>query len=436
MTFFGRIFKILLVLVICLFIVSISDSQAEQVDIITIDGIINPVSADFIVQSINRAEKDGSECLIMELDTPGGLVESTRIIVKKMLAADVPVIVFVTPSGARAASAGTFITIASHIAAMAPGTHIGAAHPVTIQGEQDEKSTMFKKIENDMAAYIKGIAKEKNRNVEWAEKAVRESVSITADEALKKNIIDLICRDLNDLLEKINGKKVKVKDREVTLKTAGAEINRIEMNYRQKFFDVISNPNIAYLLMTIGMLGLFFELKSPGLIFPGVVGVISLILAFYGLQTLPINYAGLALIVFGIFLFVLELYVASYGLLTTGGIISFILGSMMLIDTPYPFLQVSLKIIIPVAMSFAAVFVFLLGAVIKAHRAKVKTGFEGMIGNNAVAETDILKEGKIYIHGELWNAKSDEKIAKGETVKIIGREGMVFKVRKINEGEE
>ncbi len=406
-------------------------SQAQTVDIITIDGIINPVAADFITQSIDEAEAYGATCLVIELDTPGGLVESTRIIIKKMLASKVPVIVYVTPSGARAASAGTFITIAGHIGAMTPGTHIGAAHPVTIQGDQDEESTMFKKIENDMAAYIRGIAEQKGKNAEWAEKAVRESVSITAEEALEKNIIDIICKDTNDLLEKIDGRSVNINGKKITLKTSGTQVKRMEMNFRQEFFNVISNPNIAYLLMSIGMLGLFFELKSPGLIFPGVVGVISLILAFFGLQTLPINYAGLALIVFGIFLFIIELYAASYGLLTTGGIISFVLGSMMLIDTPYPFLKVSLSIIIPVALSFAALFVFLLGAVIRAHSSRIKTGFEGMIGEKGVADTDIAESGKIFIHGEIWNAKSDEPVKKGDEVKIAGRNGMVFKVEKI-----
>lgn len=420
-----------LILFLCFAVVSPQIIEAGTVDIITIDGIINPVAADFITQSIKEAISDGAECLIIELDTPGGLVESTRIIIKEMLASDIPVVVYVMPSGARAASAGTFITIASHIAAMTPGTHIGAAHPVTVQGQEDEESTMFKKIENDMVAYIKGLAEQKNRNVEWAEKAVRESVSITAEEALEKNIIDIICSNTNELIDKIDGRTVKLKNSEVTLKTSNAEIKRMKMNLRQEFFNVISNPNIAYLLMTIGMLGLFFELKSPGLVFPGVVGVISLILAFFGLQTLPINYAGLALIVFGIFLFIIELYVASYGLLTTGGIISFVLGSMMLIDTPYPFLKISLSIILPVAFSFAAIFVLLLGAVIRAHSSKVKTGFEGMIGEKAVAETDISDSGKIFIHGELWNAVSDEPVKKGGAVKIVGRDSMVFKVEKI-----
>jgi len=405
----------------------------STVDVIKIDGIINPVAADFIGQAIKQASNDSAECLVIELDTPGGLVESTRLIIKDMLASDVPVVVYVTPSGARAASAGTFITIASHIAAMTPGTHIGAAHPVTLQGGDDEKSTMFKKLENDMAAYIKSMATQRGRNAEWAEKAVRESVSITAEEALKNNIIDLICKGTKELLEKINGRKVIIKENEKTLNTAGASINRIEMSFQQKFFNIISDPNIAYILFLVGLVGIYFELQSPGLIFPGIAGVISLILAFFGMQTLPINYAGLALIIFGIFLFIIELYVPSYGLLTTGGVISFVLGSMMLIDTPYPFLRISLGVIIPVALAIAAIFFFVVGAVIRAHRAPVKTGYEGLIGEHGTADTDILEHGKISVHGEIWDAESDEQIKKGDEIEVTGSAGserMVLKVRK------
>lgn len=403
----------------------------SHIDVIAVEGVINPVTADFITSSIERASTDKAECLIIQLDTPGGLVDSTRLIIKGMMASEVPIVVFVSPSGARAASAGVFITLGSHVAVMAPSTNIGAAHPVTIDGGGDKDSVMGKKIENDLAAYIKTIANKSGRNTEWAEKAVRESVSITEQKALEEKIIDFIAKDMDDLITKLDKRKVITAAGERVINAKNARIDHIEMTTPQKFFKVITDPNIAYLLMMIGMVGIFFELKSPGLIFPGIVGFISLILAFYALQTLPINYAGLFLILFGILLFITELYVPSYGLLTTGGIISLVLGSMMLIDTPYPFLRVSLNVILPVALSIAAIFFFLVGAIIRAHSQKTTTGKEGLIGAIGSAETEIKKTGKIMVHGELWNAVSDEDINEKEKVKVVALNGLLLKVEKL-----
>jgi len=409
----------------------ISFADQPHINSITVDGVINPVTADFITSSIEKSYQDKAQCLIIQLDTPGGLVDSTRSIIKSMMASEIPIVVFVSPSGARAASAGVFITLASHVAVMAPSTNIGAAHPVTLNGGGDKDSVMGKKIENDLAAYIKTIATRTGRNAEWAEKAVRESVSITEQKALEEKIIDFVAKDLDDLLEKLDRRKVRTVAGEKQIKTKGVKLNRLEMTARQRFFKVITDPNIAYLLMMIGMVGIFFELKSPGLIFPGIVGVISLILAFYAFQTLPINYAGLFLILFAILLFVTELYVPSYGLLTTGGIISLVLGSMMLIDTPYPFLKVSLNVILPVALSIASIFFFLVGAIVRAHVKKTTTGKEGLIGSIGSAETDIKKTGKVLVHGELWNAVSNEEIDAGQSIKVIGVDGLLLKVEKL-----
>ena len=422
---------IFLIIFLLFFLSSLSFANPAQVDIITVEGVINPVTSEFITNSIDQANKDKAECLVIQLDTPGGLVDSTRSIIKSMMASDVPIVVYVSPSGARAASAGVFITLASHVAAMAPGTNIGAAHPVTIEGGAEKDSVMGKKIENDLAAYIKTIANKTGRNVEWAEKAVRESVSITEQKAIEEKIIDFIAKDLDDLFAKLNGKKVATATGEKHIRTKGAKLNRIEMPPAQRFFKVITDPNIAYLLMMIGMVGIFFELKSPGLMFPGIVGVICLILAFYALQTLPINYAGLFLILFAILLFLTELYVPSYGLLTTGGIISLVLGSMMLVDTPYPFLRISLNVILPVALSIAAIFFFLVGAIVKAHAKKTTTGKEGLIGLIGYAETDIKKSGKVLVHGELWNAVSNEDIDAKEKIKVVGMDGFLLKVEKL-----
>ena len=311
-----------------------------------IDGAINPAAAEFIDQGIEKATERNAECLIIQLNTPGGLLKSTRVIVSSLLESKIPVVVYVAPGGAHAGSAGVFITLAAHIAAMAPGTNIGAAHPVTLEGQQD--SVMMEKATNDAAAFIRTIAEKRNRNLAWAEEAVRKSQSITETEALDKNVIDLIAKNIDDLLSQLDGKQVETTGGTLTLHTKGARIEPMEMGWAEKILDLLSDPNIAYILFMLGVYGLMFELYNPGSIFPGIVGVISLILAFYSMHTLPINYAGLALIVFGIILFLLEIKIVSHGLLAIGGIVSLLLGSIMLIRTQsiLEFVEISWFVII------------------------------------------------------------------------------------------
>lgn len=396
---------------------------------IEIDGIINPVAMDFIQKAIQRTEEENAECLILQLDTPGGLGESMREIVKTMLSAKVPIIVYVAPNGARAASAGVFITLAAHVAAMAPGTHIGAAHPVNVGGQAMEKE-MARKVENDFAAYIRSLAEQHGRNAEWAEKAVRESVSITATEALKLKVIDLIAKDLPDLLEKIDQRKVTVNGKEWTLQTLGITVKEIPRGMRYRILDTLTNPNVAYILMILGFYGLFFEISSPGAILPGVVGGICLILAFYAFQSLPINYAGLLLIIFSIILFVAEALVISHGVLAIGGIVAMTLGSLMLIESPLPFLRISLAVILPTVALTALFFLIIVGLAIKIHRKKHASGPEALIGETGKAETDLDPEGTVFLHSELWTGIAPERIEKGTNVEVVGREGLVLKVKR------
>ncbi len=408
--------------------------------VIQVKGVINPVSAKFIVESIDRAEEMKAQCLVIELDTPGGLMTSMRQIIERFLNTDVPVVVYVYPKGGRAASAGVFITYAAHIAAMAPSTNIGAAHPVTIGGgapgapaDTSGKSTMMEKVTNDAVAYIKTIADKRHRNVEWAEKAVRQSVSITEKEALKLHVIDLIAPSLDSLLTEIDGRKVDLDGRTVVLRTAHARIVREKMSWRDRLLDKLSDPNIAYIFLLLGMYGLIFELSNPGAILPGVVGVIFLILAFFAMQTLPINYAGLALIIFGIILFIVEIKIPSYGLLTIGGIISMFLGSLMLVESPYPFLRVSLAVIIPGVLVTALFFIFAVGVGLKAQTRKPATGSEGLVGETGQAFTEIgPKGGKALVHGEIWNAVSEKPIHKGREIQVERVDRLRLFVREMN----
>jgi membrane-bound serine protease (ClpP class) len=428
----NKVLFILLILILSASVVSISGQEKAPVFTIEVDGIINPATAKFIVDSIEEATQQGAQCLIIKLDTPGGLMESMRMIVKKELSSTIPIIVYVAPSGARAASAGVFVTMAAHIAVMAPGTHIGAAHPVTLGGgEGKESKTMTEKIVNDTVSYIKTIAKTRGRNLDWAEKAVRKSVSITEEEALKLNVVDLISTDLQDLLTKIDGKVVKFNGITRTLITKGLQPRSIQMSWRDKLLDIISNPTIAYILLMLGIYGIFFELSSPGAILPGVVGGIFLILAFYSLQMLPVNYAGLALILFAIILFIAEIKVVSHGLLAVGGVISLFLGSMMLFQSPMEYMRISLSVIIPAVLVSAAFFIFAVSKAINARLKKPTTGMEGLIGEVGIAFTPIAPEGKVSIHGEFWNAISDQPVEIGGKVKVIGVENLKLRVKKI-----
>ncbi len=396
-----------------------------------VDGIVNPVMSEFLSKGIEEATQQGAEAFIIELDTPGGLDLAMRDIVKTILSSEIPVVVYVSPGGARAASAGVFITIAAHVAAMAPGTNIGAAHPVAVGGGKMDE-TMVKKVENDAVAYIRGIAEKKGKNADWAEKAVRESVSISAEEALKLNVIDIVSPSLEKLLSDINNRKVELITGEKVLNTENVEIKPMEMGWRHRILDAISNPNVAYILMMIGLAGLYFELSNPGAIVPGVIGGICLILAFYAFQTLPINYAGVLLILLAIVLFIMEIAVVSYGLLSVAGIISLTLGSLMLIDSPAPYMRVSLSVIAPTVILVSAVFILAISFAVKAALSKPISGEEGLIGEIGVAETPISPEGRVFIHGEIWKAESDLPINKKEKVEVVKVEGLMVKVKKVD----
>jgi membrane-bound serine protease (ClpP class) len=411
---------------------SIAMAQQPPAYLIVIDGTINPATADFIHESLERASASHASCLIVELNTPGGLLKSTRVIVTDFLTTPLPVIVYVAPAGSQAASAGVFVTLAAHIAVMAPGTNIGAAHPVTI-GEQQQDSVMMGKVTNDAAAFIRTISEKRSRNVVWAESAVRKSISITETEALRERVIDTIAAGVPELLAMIDGRTVETSAGRVLLRTRGAEVIRHERSFQEKLLDVLADPNIAYLLMMLGFYGLLFELYNPGAILPGIVGVISLVLAFYSLHTLPINYAGLALIVFSVILFLLDLKLASHGLLTTGGIASLVLGSLMLVRTESSFdvLSISWKVILVVVLFTAGFFIFAIGMGVRAQRRKPTTGIEGIIGEGGIAVTDLEPAGRILIHGELWAATSlDGPLPKGTKVRAAGIEHFVITVRK------
>ncbi len=410
---------------------------SRMVHVIRINGPINPVAAEYIVDAIAEATDAEAECLIIELDTPGGLMESTRIITKAMLASEVPVVIYVSPSGARAASAGVFMTYAAHLAAMAPSTNIGAAHPVNIGGGgADSSNTMMEKVTNDAVAQIKAVAEKRGRNIEWAEEAVRKSVSITEKEALKKNVINFIAPSLDSLLIQMDGREVELANRKAKLQTAGAKIIRDEMNWRHKLLDKISDPNIAYILFLLGFAGLYFEFSNPGAILPGVLGGIFLILAFYAFQTLPVNWAGLLLILFAVILFILEVKVTSFGILTIGGVVAMFLGSVMLFRKPAtlfePAVRISLQVIILATLATAAFFAFAVGLTVKAHRQQVTTGREGMIGEVGIALTNLNPSGRVHVHGEIWQARSDTPIEKDQPVKVLAVNGLQVKVEKLN----
>jgi membrane-bound serine protease (ClpP class) len=411
---------------------SLSPPSVAPIVVGTVDGAIGPASRDYLRRVIARGQDAGAACVVIRMDTPGGLSASMRDIIQDILGSETPIVVYVAPSGARAASAGALIALAAHVAAMSPGTNIGSAHPVPLGGGGGEKDeTMEEKITHDAAAYARSIAAQRGRNVEWAEKIVRESISSTAHEALEEGVIDLVADDLDDLLQQIDGKEVDLPGRKVVLATAGSPIEEVELSRRERFLAKISDPNIAYLLMLLGVFGIIFELQNPGAIFPGVIGVISILLATFALQLLPVNYVGLALIGLAILLFLLETQITSAGLLTVGGVVSMLIGSIMLIDSPLPFMKVSLKVIIPSVIFTAAFFAFAVGLGLRAQRAKVSTGDKGLTGETGVAKSDVYETGSVFVHGEFWNAYSDERIVEGTNVEVVAVEGMKLKVRAI-----
>lgn len=410
--------------------------QAESfVTLATYDGVITPVSAEYLHDAITAAQEGGSQALIIRLNTPGGLDTSMRLIIKDITTATIPVIVYVSPSSGRAASAGVFITMAAHIAAMAPGTNIGAAHPVAMGGGEMDK-TMTEKIENDSVAYIRSIAEQQGRNVAWAEDAVRKSVSVTEREALKLKIIDLVAEDLPALLKQLDGRAVTLQSSQSVLHTAGAAVREFPMGLRLELLKALSDPNIAYLLMTIGTVGIIAELYNPGAILPGVVGAISLILAFYSFQSLPVNYAGVLLFLLGIVFFILEVSVTSYGLLAIGGVVSMFLGSVMLIKTDVEFLQISWSVILPVVALVAAFTLFIVGMGMTAMRQRPVTGREEMVGLVGIVKSALTPHGQVAVHGELWEATSDHPLRPGDEAEITRVDGLRLHVKPFSQQKE
>ncbi len=424
--------KKFLLIIIC-FLIAVPGFAA--IITIEVNMPIHPISSEFIVKSIERAERENADLILIKLDTPGGLESSMREIIKKILSSKVPVAVWVFPQGGRAASAGFFITISADIAIMSPGTSIGAAHPVSIPigGEKPDK-TMEEKAAQDSSAFAKSIAEKRGRNMKMAVDAVLQSLSYSETEALKGGLIDFVATNLDEIIEKFDGKKIKRFDqKEVVLKLKGKNIEEIKMNFRQKLLSEVANPNVALILMMLGLLGLYFEFSNPGAILPGVLGAISLLLAFFAFQILPVNYVGLLLILLAIGLFVAEIKVQGFGILGIGGIISMIFGSMILFNSTIPGLKPDLSIVITVSIIFGLLFLFFLYISLKAHTHKVSTGAEGLIGAEGEAITDISPKGKVFIQGEIWDAHSSTPVPKGASVKVVKVAGLKVEVEQIKE---
>ena len=422
--------KIFLAAIIPIILMGVTVAAADRAEVYTIRiaDAISPGTAEFIKSGIKKAEENQAVCIIIELDTPGGLAESMRIIVQSILASRVPVVVFVSPSGARAASAGVMITMAADIAAMAPGTNIGAAHPVGAGGK-DIDGKMSEKVINDMVAQAKSVAEQRGRNAKWVEEAIRESVSVTETEALKENIIDLVAKDIDDLIRQLNGREIK--DRGV-LKLDDVKKVVLAETLRTKILKTISNPNIAYILMMIGLAGLYFELSHPGAIFPGVIGGISLILAFFALQTLPVNYAGILLIVLAIIFFIMEMKITSYGLLSVAGIVSLLLGSLMLFEGDTPDMKLSLQVLLPTIILISGFFVAVASLVFRAQMSKPATGSMGLVGEIGIVKKALTPEGKVFVHGELWNARAKEPLDEDAKVRVVKVVNLILEVESVD----
>ncbi|HEX7124869.1 MAG TPA: nodulation protein NfeD [Thermodesulfobacteriota bacterium] len=403
-------------------------AAAPVVYLAVVDDAITPVTAAYIEEAIAAAELARAAALVVQLDTPGGLVSSMREIVKDILASKVPVMVYVGPPGAHAGSAGAFITIAAHVAAMAPGTNIGAASPVAAGGGEIDE-TMQKKIVNDAAAYIEGLARQRGRNAEWAVKAVREAASVQAEEAAKLNVVDFVAASVAEALDKADGRKVDVEGRKVVVRTKGARIVPFEMRWNLRVLSVLANPNLAYLLFLAGLAGLAIEFYNPGAILPGVTGAIALILAMFAFQVLPINWAGILLILVGLGLLIAEVKVASHGILGVGGVVALALGSIIFVDWSAPnYLRVSLLVVVPTVATLALGLLLIVGAAVRSQRRPAMGGEADLIGETGEALGPIAPEGKVFVHGEYWNARSATPIAAGERVRVTAVRGFVVEV--------
>jgi membrane-bound serine protease (ClpP class) len=449
-----------LVLLTLLLITLPAASGSGQVRLLEVGDAIGPAVADYVVRGIDAAEAAGEPLLIIRMDTPGGLDASMRDIIRRILAAEIPVVTWVAPSGARAASAGTFILYASHVAAMSPATNLGAATPVSIaptgpgrdrptsapekDKEEQEKdgaddgkpgTAMERKAINDAAAYIRGLAELRGRNVEWAVSAVREAASLSAEEAVQQNVIDLVVADLPALLEALDGRVVEVRERSVTLATSGLEVIARAPDWRSELLAIITNPNVAYLLMLLGIYGIFFELANPGAIIPGVIGVIALVLALYAFHVLPVNYAGVALVLIGMAFMVAEIFMPSFGALGIGGLVAFVAGSVILIDTEVSAFQLSLPLVAALALSSAAFMMLVASLALRQRRRPVVSGREQMIGSVGEALESFTGDGPVHVHGERWLAHSDLPVTRGQAVRVLTIDGLKLEIEPLNKEE-
>jgi len=430
-----KVFAVSLFLILLSAFVSWSAKPSSgSIRVAKVTGGITPVVAEFLVTQLSEANRTEDSAFIIEIDTPGGLDTSMRKIIQAILSSQIPVVAYVYPPGARAASAGALIVMAADFAAMAPGTNIGAAHPVNIGAGSGTEGgdTMGEKVLNDASAYARSIAEKRGRNVEWAERIVRESLSASALDALDLKVIDLVAENENALLEDLDGRRYLRDGRPLSLQSRGAEIVYVDMTWRQKILDTVSNPNVAYLLLMLGILGIFFEISQPGVILPGAVGAIALLLALFAFQALPVNFAGVLLILLAVVLFILEIKVVSFGMLTVGGILSLLLGSLMLIETSDPSLAISRGVILGTVLFCATFFVLVLLFVVRAQRRRITSGVEGMVGEEGEAVADFAKEGRVFVHGEYWDARSQDEIRSGDRVEIVRVEkNMRLVVRKL-----